>query len=213
MFILACSSRKQQGQWEARMLYMGNSLASPIKYANQQFGNNWYILSAKYGVIKCDTIISDYNVTFTDKSTKPVTPQQINQKFPDPKTVVELIAGKEYIKMLQEAWPESTIKNLFLDYGIMYQGMWRRALKDAEKNNTNIHTWLQQNKQKYIPKKLTDDEVKQWMKENYYLDKSCIKLAHIFRNKGYSCDEHRWERLYKEVEPPLNNTINKFFAF
>ena len=205
MFILSCSSRKLQGSHEARNLYTGNSLASPIKYANYFYGDEWYILSAKYGVVKSNTVIQDYNTTFSNPTTNPVTYETISELFPDPKTKVELIGGKKYVEMLRKAWPESDIKNFFPDYGISYQGMWRRALKEAYNNKTEIHSWLSVNKNKYIPTKLTDKEVKDWIYNNYFLHRSMIKLAHIFRDAGYSCDEHRWERLYKEVPPPEKN--------
>jgi len=199
MFILACSSRKNKGEYEARNLYTGNSLASPIKYANHFYGDEWYILSAEYGVIKSNTVVKDYDTSFSHPESNPVTSNKIASLFPDPKTDVELVGGKNYIKMLQEAWPESNIKNPFVDYGISYQGMWRRALKEAYNNKTEIHTWLSVHRDKYVPKKLTDQEVKDWIYVNYNLNKNMIKLAHIFRDAGYSCDEHRWERLYKEV--------------
>jgi len=202
MFILACSSRKNKGKHEARNLYIGTSLASPIKYANHFYGDNWYILSAKYGVIKSNTMIEDYDTSFSLPETNPVTYQEISNFFPDPKTKIELVGGKNYVKMLQKAWPQSEVTNFFFDYGISYQGMWRRALKEAYNNKTEIHTWLKVNKDKYIPKKLTDNEVKEWIYNNYYQHRSMIKLAHIFRDAGYSCDEHRWERLYKEVPTP-----------
>jgi len=204
MFILACSSRKRKGFHEARDLYIGNSLNSPIKYANYFYKDNWFILSAEYGVIKSNTIIQDYNTLFSHPETNPVTYQKIATLFPDPKTEIEFVGGKNYIKMLQMAWPESNIKNFFFDYGISYQGMWRRALKEAFHNKIEIHTWLSIHKDKYIPTKLSDEEVKQWIYNNYSLHRSMIKLAHIFRDNGYSCDEHRWERLYKEVTPPTN---------
>jgi hypothetical protein len=202
MFILACSSRKNKGKHEARNLYIGNSLNSPIKYANYFFGNKWYILSAEYGIIKSNIIIQDYDTSFSHPESNPITSQKISILFPDPKTNVEFIGGKNYIKILQKAWPESNIKNFFFDYGISYQGMWRRALKEAYNNKTDIHNWLSIHKDKYIPKKLSDKEVKDWIFNNYQLHRSMIKLAHIFRDNGYSCDEHRWERLYKEVPIP-----------
>lgn len=202
MFILACSSRKNKGKYEARSLYTGNSLNSPIKYANHFYGDEWYILSAEYGIIKSNTLIQDYNTSFSHPETNPVTYQKIAELFPDPKTKVEFVGGRNYVKMLQQAWPESNISNFFFDYGISYQGMWRRALKEAYNNKTEIHTWLSTNKTKYIPTKLSDEEVKNWIYNNYHLHRSMVKLAHIFRDNGFSCDEHRWERLHKEVTPP-----------
>lgn len=197
MFILACSSRKKQGIYEARELYTGNFVNTPIKYHNYFNNNNWYFLSAKYGVIRCDTIIENYNISFGDKQA--ITSQQISNQFKDPNCKVEFIGGKKYITILQNAWPNSIILNPFLSYGINYQGMWRRALKDALNNKTEIHDWLKENKNKYIPTKLTDDEVKQWIVKNYNLTNNMIKLGWAFRDAGYSCDEHRWERLYKDI--------------
>lgn len=199
MFILTCSSRKKIGKHQARDLYTGNSLASPIKYANHFFGNNWYIFSAKYGIIKCDTIIENYDVSFSKPETNPIDYISIGKNFIDPETKVELIGGKNYIKILQKAWPKSEIVNPFINYGINYQGMWRRALKNAFNLKEEIHTHLKTNPSQYIPTKLTDIEVKTWITNNYNLHPSMIKLAHIFRDQGYSCDEHRWERLYKEI--------------
>ena len=202
MFILSCSSRKQKGSHEARNLYKGNSLTSPIKYANYFYGDDWYILSAKYGVVKSNTIIQDYDTTFSNPSSNPVTYETISKLFPDPQTKVELIGGKQYVDMLQKAWPKSTVKNFFPTYGIRYQGMWRRALKEAYNNKTEIHSWLAVHKDKYIPTRLTDEEIKDWIYNNYYLNKSALKLGWIFRDQGFSCDEHRWERLHREVTPP-----------
>lgn len=195
--IIGCSSRKNKGTYKAKELYTGNFVSTPIKYYNYFNNNNYYFLSAKYGVIKCDTIIENYNISFNDK--KAITSEQISNKFNDPNCEVEFIGGKKYIAMLQNAWPNSIISNPFISYGISYQGMWRRALKDALNNKIEIHTWLKSNKNKYIPTKLTNEEVKQWIYNNYHLHRSMVKLAHTFRDNGFSCDEHRWERLYKEV--------------
>jgi hypothetical protein len=196
--IIGCSSRKNKGTHKAKELYTGNFVNTPIKYYNHFNNNNYYFLSAKYGVIKCDTIIENYNISFNDE--KSITSKQIANKFNDPNCKVEFIGGKKYIAMLQKAWPNSIISNPFISYGINYQGMWRRALKDALNNKIEIHTWLKTNKNKYIPTKLTNEEVKQWIYDNYHIHRSMVKLAHVFRDSGFSCDEHRWERLYKEVK-------------
>lgn len=198
MFIVSCGSMKNAGKMPARELYKGNSFTAPKMYANWRYDSDWYILSAKYGVIRCNTIIEDYNVSFKNPVTNPVNASHIAQQM-DVIGDVIFIGGSVYIDILQQAWPNARVYNPFVEHGVYWNGMWRKGLHDARLAEVDIITWLSTHAENYFPVHMSDSEIADWIMRNYHKQKSAVRLGHIFRAEGYSCNEHRFERLHKEV--------------
>ena len=60
--LVACVSKKNDRAMAAKDLYVSDWFQKASKYAKQN-SDVWYILSAKYGLLNIDAIISPYDVT------------------------------------------------------------------------------------------------------------------------------------------------------
>lgn len=99
--LIACSSRKLQvSDIQARSLYQGTAFRYAVLYAEKYF-DGFFILSAKYGFLKPDDLISNYNVCMKDLSrakrrewTEIVTSELRNTI--EKGTEITFLAGKDY---------------------------------------------------------------------------------------------------------------------
>ncbi|TVX99402.1 DUF6884 domain-containing protein [Paenibacillus cremeus] len=65
--LISCTKLKQEFPCSAREMYMKSTLFSKIAlYIEQQDYSEWYILSAKYGLLFKDTSIEPYDVTLNN---------------------------------------------------------------------------------------------------------------------------------------------------
>ena len=62
--LVACVSKKAAGPMPAHDLYTSDWFGKAATYA-RQFADEWYILSAKYGLVAPDTVIAPYDQTLT----------------------------------------------------------------------------------------------------------------------------------------------------
>lgn len=60
--LISCSSKKRKYPCEAEKLYMGIYFTKTLKYAKLLNPDKIYILSAKYHLVDCKTIIEPYNL-------------------------------------------------------------------------------------------------------------------------------------------------------
>lgn len=63
--LVACSKKKLNYLEQAKNLYQGHLFKLARRYA-EQVGDEWYILSAKWGLVHPDQILEPYNVTLSD---------------------------------------------------------------------------------------------------------------------------------------------------
>lgn len=115
------------GPTPAKDVYTGSFFNKLRAYAECYY-DDWYILSAKYGVIHKDHIIPEtYDVTFNDKSTNPVDAGFVRDTLPEEILScpnVEVIAGKKYCEILDQVFLNSpvTLSKPLLEYkGMGYQ--------------------------------------------------------------------------------------------
>lgn len=105
--IVPCGSRKiwdknpSAGPTQAGEVYIGPFVKKCIDYAKKFHPSSWVILSAKYGFLfPSDVITADYNVTFNDRKTKPITvdellKQAVEKSFNDYNEII-VLGGKNY---------------------------------------------------------------------------------------------------------------------
>jgi hypothetical protein len=67
MFLVSCVSAKRSRPLPARELYCSDWFVTPRDYVEAQ-AEDWYILSAKYGLVEPDEVIEPYNETLSDIS-------------------------------------------------------------------------------------------------------------------------------------------------
>jgi hypothetical protein len=80
LFVVSCTGRKIWSQdpaakafVAAKDAYIGETMRSWLRSELCQRETRWMILSAKYGFIEPDHAVSDYDVTFKDDHTGPIT--------------------------------------------------------------------------------------------------------------------------------------------
>jgi hypothetical protein len=96
------------GPTPARDTYTGAPFKVNREYA-ERFGDEWVILSAKYGFLKpTDLVDGPYNVTFKEASTHPIAidalRRQIRERRLDKFDEVIVLGGKDYRLVLQAAF-------------------------------------------------------------------------------------------------------------
>lgn len=97
------------GPTKARVAYVGSPFRVNRVFA-ERFADKWIILSAKYGLIDPDFIVSkDYDVTFTKPSTNPITVDQIKKQLKDMKSLqgyetVIALGGRKYTDIAKQVF-------------------------------------------------------------------------------------------------------------
>jgi hypothetical protein len=102
------------GPVSASDAYVGTPFKVNKEYA-QRFGGRWMILSAKYGLIEPDFIIPrNYNVTFKDPSTNPITVGQIKKQIEEKRLnefkEVVVLGGKDYANVVSQAFAGFSVR-------------------------------------------------------------------------------------------------------
>lgn len=105
--IISCGKKKKRLPYKAKNLYTGTYTRMKIKYAEQNLDEYW-ILSAKYGLVRPETFLHPYDVPMSDVD-NPVEELDLNESIEhmnvhvwDRNTEVYLLMGQTY----KEALPE-----------------------------------------------------------------------------------------------------------
>jgi hypothetical protein len=141
LVIVPCGKRKiwdrhpDQGSMPARDAYIGAPFVVNRNYA-EQMSDTWLILSAKYGFIPSDFIITGpYNVTFKRRTDDTVTIDQLREqvlalKLHNYRRIIGL-GGKEYKAMVEAAFAGTGCALIFPFSGLFPPGMAMAATKAA----------------------------------------------------------------------------------
>jgi hypothetical protein len=124
LMIVQCGKQKKWkrnpdlGALKAAQAYTSSYFQKNVAYA-KRFGDRWMILSAKYGFLDPDDLIEDYNVTFKDKSTSPISISELKEQVLAKKLgeydEVFVLGGEEYLAAVTGAFEgkQSIIKSPF----------------------------------------------------------------------------------------------------
>jgi len=123
LVIIPCGAGKvwdsdsTRGPCRAKEAYTGSPFKVNRKYA-EKFAEKWVILSAKYGYINPDFVIpGDYNVTFKDQRTQPVSSsvlkEQVRNMNLDRYSRVIGLGGVEYRERIKASYLPCDIKVQF----------------------------------------------------------------------------------------------------
>lgn len=127
-----------RGPTRAADAYTGTLFSLNRAYA-EHFGNNWLILSAKYGFISPDfEIPENYEVTFSRKSTNPISNERLRQQIEEMQLnrypVVIGLGGAAYREAVSAAFLPHQARLIFpfagLSIGRMLQAT-KRALEQG----------------------------------------------------------------------------------
>jgi hypothetical protein len=114
LVIVGCGKKKiwdrypDAGPTPAKDAYVGPYFKLNRRYA-EHLGYDWLVLSAKYGFIRPDFVIPDnYNVTFKDQSTHPVSTDELRRQLFQLQLgrydLVTILGGQDYIGRVEEAF-------------------------------------------------------------------------------------------------------------
>lgn len=140
LVIVPCGVQKiwdkqpQTGPTAAKHAYVSGVFKLNRQYA-ERFGDQWVILSAKYGFIDPDFVIPEaYEVTFKRKSTSPITPvelsAQVSRLHLGEFGIVVGLGGKEYRSAIAAAFHDFDVELQFPFEGLTI-GKAMRATKLA----------------------------------------------------------------------------------
>jgi len=140
LVIISCGKRKiwdenpNHGPCQAKNAYTGPLFKLAKQYA-EKYADKWLILSAKYGFIPPNfTIPENYNVTFKNPKTNPITLTQLKKQAQQMKLhqydEIIVIGGKHYIEICKQIFPPNKLKTPFagLPLGKMMQKI-KQAIK------------------------------------------------------------------------------------
>jgi hypothetical protein len=113
--IIPCGNRKiwdtnsNTGPTKARYAYIGPFATKCREYAEKFYPSSWCILSAKYGFLFPDDIVSGpYNVSFNDRKTRPVTANELSvqvlKKGLNNYDKIIVLGGTNYVEMVNEVF-------------------------------------------------------------------------------------------------------------
>lgn len=131
--LIACSKTKKQGTHKAKDLYQGDLFKKSFVYCSKRYKQT-FILSAKYGLLHPDQIISYYDVTLknkTEKEKKRWSEKVILQieKMNIRSDQIVCFAGKDYNKYL----PYEKFFSRFKNFGIGKQlGFFKKELNQTK---------------------------------------------------------------------------------
>ena len=117
--LISCVSSKRKGKHKAKDLYTSAVFKKSVKYAEKYY-DDYYILSAKYGLLNKNDVIEDYNLTLIKLYQKDRlkwalhTARMINNEF-DKGTELYIMAGQFYREFL--------LKYINYKYTIMMEGL------------------------------------------------------------------------------------------
>ena len=108
VILVTCGAKKRPGRHAARDLYIGPYYRACMEYAEDLRANHVFILSAKYGLLDPDRIISSYDETLNRMSVvdrrkwaRQVL-EQIKKKFGAGNVEYTILAGAPYWRYLVE---------------------------------------------------------------------------------------------------------------
>lgn len=118
--IIPCGNQKvwdkspNAGATAAQFVYTGPFASKCREYASK-FYPEWCILSAKYGFLfPKDIVPAPYNVTFNDKSTHPITVNELRHQVMsrglNKYDTIVVLGGKNYVGIVSEAFKGKSIQ-------------------------------------------------------------------------------------------------------
>lgn len=118
--IVPCGNRKiwdknpKSGPTKAEYVYIGSFAKKCREYAMRFYPSSWCILSAKYGFLFPDELVTGpYNVSFNDRKTNPITTKelfaQVKEKELDNYERIVILGGKNYVEMANEVFSSKEI--------------------------------------------------------------------------------------------------------
>jgi cytoplasmic iron level regulating protein YaaA (DUF328/UPF0246 family) len=138
--IVSCGEKKiwnkkpKADDTKAKDVYIGLFSKKCQEYAKKFYPQSWCILSAKYGFLHPDDLVSGpYNVTFKKKSTNPISQdelsKQIIEKGLNNYDRIVVLGGKDYVNIIKAVFPQKEVHAPLI--GCRGNGEMMKKLNDA----------------------------------------------------------------------------------
>jgi len=143
--VVPCGKRKiwdvnPDGPTEAKYVYIGPFARLCREYAEKFYPDSWVILSAKYGFLFPDDIVSGpYNVTFNDPKTNPITVDELRkqavEKGLDKFDKIVVLGGRNYVDIVKSVFSDKIVVAPLDKYGGLGRKMsaLKRAIESGER--------------------------------------------------------------------------------
>src|SRR5438477_6572130 len=114
MIVVGCGKAKvwkkhpRPGKIQAQDAYVGSLFKLSRRFAEKREPHNWLILSAKYGLIRPNRQISNYDVTIGSRGA--ITAQRIRgqwRRLAKKQTASMCLASKKYVRLLRDSVPKN----------------------------------------------------------------------------------------------------------
>ena len=128
---IACGKKKKSYSCKAQEMYDGTLFKKSLTLAEKQGYDKIYILSAKYGLLELDQIISPYNFSLFDMSNDEIKKWSKEVKTKLPEADIDYYAGKTYYKFL----PKGNVIWEGKGIGLIIQNL----DKKIKQNNNNLN--------------------------------------------------------------------------
>ena len=120
------------GPTPAKDVYLGYYFRTLREYADLFFINNWFIISAFYGIIHKDFMIpKSYNVTFNNKNTNPISMEDLQKTVYNNNLLnydtIEVLGGEQYKQIISEIIPKEKLLFPFDSLTMFNAGMGYQA--------------------------------------------------------------------------------------
>jgi hypothetical protein len=129
------------GPVAARNAYVGPLFGACREYADVFYMGNWFVLSAKYGLIHPDTPIQDYDVTLKHKDGCIVAHEQLRTQCAELLShygVVASVASREYNRLLRQSLrPGQQLETPLANVGLFHR---MKRLKYAVRVRRELRT-------------------------------------------------------------------------
>lgn len=122
------------GKVPAKEAYVSGYFRKNRAYA-EKFADRWYILSAKYGFLEPNTFIQNYNVSFKEAKTKPISTEKLRKSarakgLPRYGRVI-VLGGALYADKVEEVFQGTGCKVYRPFYGLKGIGYIQQAVSRA----------------------------------------------------------------------------------
>ena len=145
--IVTCGKKKiwdinpNTGPKEAKEVYIGPLSKKAKEYAEKYYPENWIILSAKYGFLNPNDIITqNYDACFHIKDSKTISLEklkvQIENKNLDEYNRITVLSGKFYTQLIIDLFPDKEIINPL--NGCNGIGYMLKRINDSIKSNKKL---------------------------------------------------------------------------
>lgn len=110
IYVIPCGGKKDPGELKARVKYIGGYFKMGLAYALSKVpADNVFILSAKYGLLRLEDLITDYDQRMGHPGC--VTAEDVYEQAREMNLLdrpVVALGGKAYTDVLCAVWPEAS---------------------------------------------------------------------------------------------------------